>query len=108
MISRANLVWALAELGEFEEGAACAAECVRLAEVADDPYSLILACVGQGMLSLTKGELTQAVGVLERAIELCRRWTVPVLTPVAASLLLQFASQDIHERFRFLAGAAGA
>jgi len=87
VISRTNLVWALAELGDFAEAAACAAESVRIAEAADDSYSLIFAYLGPGVLALIKGELPQAINVLERAVGLCRTWTVPVLAPVAASLL---------------------
>jgi class 3 adenylate cyclase/tetratricopeptide (TPR) repeat protein len=87
VISRTNLVWALAELGDFAEAASCAAESVRIAEAADDSYSLIFAYLGPGVLALIKGDLLQATNVLERAVGLCRTWTVPVLAPVAASLL---------------------
>jgi class 3 adenylate cyclase/tetratricopeptide (TPR) repeat protein len=87
VISRTNLVWALAELGEFAEGAACGVECIRVAEAADDSYSLIFAYLGTGMLALTKGDLPQATALLERAVDLCRTWTVPALLPMAASLL---------------------
>jgi class 3 adenylate cyclase/tetratricopeptide (TPR) repeat protein len=87
VISRTNLVWTLADLGEFAEGAACGVECIRVAEAAQDSYSLIFAYLGTGMLALTKGEMPRAIALAERAVNLCRTSTVPALLPMAASLL---------------------
>ncbi len=87
VISRTNLVWCLAELGEFTEGMAVGEEGVRIAEAADHPYSLIFALFGVGDLCVLKGELHQAIPVLERSLELCRAWNLPLLFTVAASSL---------------------
>ncbi len=56
VFARGWLVWCLAELGEFTEAVARAAEGVRIAETADEPFSLIQACLGLGGPYVRKGE----------------------------------------------------
>ena len=46
VLSRAWLVWCLAEQGRFSEGLTYGEEAVQLAENVDHPYSLIVACLG--------------------------------------------------------------
>ena len=87
VLLRFHLVWCLAELGHFAEGIVHAQEGIRIAEEADNPYSLMFAYVGAGILSLLRGELSQATPVLERGFELCRVWNLPILFPVTASTL---------------------
>jgi tetratricopeptide (TPR) repeat protein len=72
VLSRAWLVRCLAELGAFPEGIAHAEEAVRIAEAVDHPLSLIHAYLGVGFLSLRQRDLSRAIPVLERCLDLCR------------------------------------
>jgi tetratricopeptide (TPR) repeat protein len=74
VLSRAWLVWCLAELGEFERALPRGAEAVQIAETRDHPYSILAAYFGAGSLHLRRGEVARAVGVLERALDLCHTW----------------------------------
>jgi class 3 adenylate cyclase/tetratricopeptide (TPR) repeat protein len=72
VLSRHWLGRCLAELGAFPEGIAHREEAVRIAEAVDHQMSLILAYHGVGFLSLRKGDLSRAIPMLERCLELCR------------------------------------
>ncbi len=85
VFSRSWLAWCLAELGEFAEGAAIADEGMRIAEEADHPFSLAVACSGIGILSLRKGDLHRAISVLERGLQVCQTWHIPLMFPWVAS-----------------------
>jgi class 3 adenylate cyclase/tetratricopeptide (TPR) repeat protein len=74
VLSRAWLVWCLAELGEFERAVPLGEEAIRIAEAVDHPYSILTARFGVGGLHLRRGDLTRAIAVLEHALELCRTW----------------------------------
>jgi tetratricopeptide (TPR) repeat protein len=87
VLSRAWLGLCLAELGGFAEGIACGEEAVRIAQAIDHPYSLCTAYCGIGGLYLRKGDLPEAIRVLERGLGLCRTWNFLVLWPTAASEL---------------------
>jgi len=78
---------ALAELGQFEEGARLGEEALQIAETANHPFSIAVACWALGHLYLRHGDLPEAVARLEQGIELCRRWTIPVWFPRLASAL---------------------
>jgi tetratricopeptide (TPR) repeat protein len=82
--ARSHLVWAQAESGEFEEALVEAREAVRLAEELDHPYSLSVAWWALGSLFAIRGQLTQAVPPLERALVLCRESNLAVLSPLLA------------------------
>ncbi|HWT82002.1 MAG TPA: adenylate cyclase, partial [Candidatus Methylomirabilis sp.] len=86
------LVWCLAELGNFSEGIPCAQEGIRIAEEANNPYSLMFAYAGAGTLWLLRGELSQATPLLERGFELCRVRNFPIpLSLIASSLGIGYA-----------------
>ena len=87
VFSRSWLALCLAERGEFAEGIAQGEEGVRIAGAADHPYTVIIACVGLGGLYLLKGELHNAISVLERALVLDRVENIPLLFPFVASTL---------------------
>jgi len=87
VVSRAWLVRCLAELGVFPEGIAHAEEAVRIAEAADHPNSLIHAYLGGGLLFLRMRDLSRAIPILERGLELCRIWDILSLFPHTASAL---------------------
>ncbi len=87
VMARWLLVSSLAEHGEFSEGLVHGQEGLRIAEEVRHPYSLILMCWGLALLYTLKGELSHAGVHLERALALCRDWTVPVLSPVTTGFL---------------------
>ena len=68
VMSRTWLVSCLADLGAFDEGTARGAEAVRLAEAVDHPFSLTQAYFALGSLYLRKGDLSEAIPVLERGL----------------------------------------
>jgi len=72
VISRAWLVRCLAELGTFPEGIARGEEAVQIAEARGHPNSLLHACHGAGYLALRTGDLSRAIPLLERCVNLCR------------------------------------
>jgi class 3 adenylate cyclase/tetratricopeptide (TPR) repeat protein len=69
VLSRAYLARYLAELGAFPEGIAHAEEAIRIAEVVQ-PLSLVSACVSVGFLFLRQGDLSRAIPILERGLDL--------------------------------------
>ena len=64
-----------------------AEEAVRIAEAVDHPYSLIHAYLGVGFLSLRQRDLSRAIPVLERCLELCRFSNILLWFPETASAL---------------------
>jgi tetratricopeptide (TPR) repeat protein len=85
--SRGWLVRSLAELGAFLEGSAHAEEAVRIAEAIDHPNSLIHAYLATGFLSLRQRDLSKAIPVLERCLELCRVYNILFWFPETTSAL---------------------
>jgi tetratricopeptide (TPR) repeat protein len=83
--SRVWLAWCLAELGAFTEGIAIAEEGLRLAEAADNPFSLVEAYRGISYVYLRKGEFHSAVPALEDALKVCHDWNILLLSPLVAS-----------------------
>src|SRR6266850_1228635 len=80
-------VGCLAELGEFVEGIAQGERGIRVAEATDQPYSHVTAYFGLGYLHLNKGDLDQAIPLLEQAVEVCQVAKIPVWFPASASYL---------------------
>ena len=70
--SRAWLAWVLSFLGEFAEGIHHGEEALRLATEAGQGFPPIVAHACLGRLYLAKGDLEQAVHVLDRGLVLCR------------------------------------
>jgi tetratricopeptide (TPR) repeat protein len=87
VLSRAWLARCLAELGAFPEGIAHGEEAVRIAEAVDHPNSLLYAYLGVGILSLRKGDLSRAIPVLERGLDLCRVYNIRLWFPETAAAL---------------------
>jgi tetratricopeptide (TPR) repeat protein len=77
----------LAEVGAFSEGLTHGEEGLRIAEAVNHPPSLVQACRGIGSVYLYKGKLHQALPCLERSLEVCRVWDVPILLYVISSTL---------------------
>jgi len=76
VMARYHLTWIFADEGKFKEGIAHGQEGIRLAEALDHPYSLAFACSGLAHLQITRGELSHAVRLLERARALAREWNL--------------------------------
>jgi class 3 adenylate cyclase/tetratricopeptide (TPR) repeat protein len=91
VISRNFLVRCFAELGMFAEGIARGVESIQIVEVVDHPFDLTSAYFNVGYLYLRKGDLHQAILLLERSLGLCqganRSILFPVLFPIISSAL---------------------
>jgi class 3 adenylate cyclase/tetratricopeptide (TPR) repeat protein len=70
VLSRAFLARALAERGDFDEGDAHGHDAIRIAEALEHPFSLIEACMALAYLHGVRGDLSQAIRVLGRAVAL--------------------------------------
>ena len=107
--SRAFLARCLAELGAFSEGSAHAAEAIRIAEAVDHPNSLLHAYHGIGFLALRQRDLSRAIPVLERCLDLCRVYNMLLWFPETASALgCAYALCRPCRRGLATAGAGGA
>jgi tetratricopeptide (TPR) repeat protein len=85
---RAWLAWGLAELGAFAEGIVRGGEAVQIAETTvDQPFTLSQAYLGVGLIRLRKGDLPQAIAVLERSLGVCQAGDVQFVLPWVASHL---------------------
>ncbi len=78
VMARGYLTWVFADRGKFEEGIAHGQEGIRLAEALDQPNSLTVVCWYLAHLQITRGELGDAVRLLERGLAVAREWN---LTP---------------------------
>jgi class 3 adenylate cyclase/tetratricopeptide (TPR) repeat protein len=87
VMSRTWSVFCLADLGAFDEGTAWGEEAVRLAEAGDHPFSLTQAFFALGSLYLRKGDLPQAIPVLERGMERCQVANILTWLPAVAAAL---------------------
>ena len=77
LMARSYLTWVLTDQGKFEEGIVHGREeGLRLAESLDQPYSLVATCWTLACLHLTRGDLSDAVRLLERGLALCREWNL--------------------------------
>jgi class 3 adenylate cyclase len=79
--ARSWLCWALAERGEFADGAAVGEEAARIAESEDDPYSRAQAAFGLGMVRVIEGQPEPAVRLLEEGLVVARVASIPFLVP---------------------------
>ena len=71
VLTRAQLAWTLAELGQFDEALETATEGLRLAESRRDSYSVIYALLGVGGTLVRRGQPREATPLLERGIGQC-------------------------------------
>ena len=91
ILSRAWLVWSLAELGEFAEAERISDELLELS-APRRAVDRIYACRGVGFLYLRSDRPARAAEVLERALDLCREYGVRGLVPhIAAPLSAAYA-----------------
>jgi tetratricopeptide (TPR) repeat protein len=66
----------LAELGVFDEGLAIGQEAIRIAEANEQPWDLLAAYRGVGLLSLAQGDIQAAIPCFERCLGLCQAWDI--------------------------------
>ena len=87
--NRVYLAWCLAERGEFAEGFSRGKEAVAVAEAeaVDEPFTTTHVYFGVGLLHLRKGELAEAIVVLERCIHISETADVPMMFAYAAHFL---------------------
>ncbi|HUF76780.1 MAG TPA: adenylate/guanylate cyclase domain-containing protein [Longimicrobiales bacterium] len=87
------LAWSLAELGEFAEATRRTEESLRLAEALENPFHLIMACMGVGMVHLRQGNAPAAMPALERGLQVCHTFGLTALMfhGIAASLGAAYA-----------------
>jgi DNA-binding SARP family transcriptional activator/ABC-type cobalamin/Fe3+-siderophores transport system ATPase subunit len=85
--SGAYLANVLSQFGRFDEAIRQAEAAVRIAEEADHPFSLYTGLFDLGLAHLRRGDLPRATGVLERDLDLCRKWQIAVGTPIVAAAL---------------------
>ena len=89
VLSRSFLARALAERGVFDEGEAHGEDAIRIAEALDHPFSLVEACVGLAYVHSVRGDLNGAIRPADRAVALCRDWTLTTFAPHAMATLGQ-------------------
>jgi len=94
VLSRSWLAVVLAERGDFVEGIARGEEGVRISEMLDHQFSLLVACMGLGHLNGVKGELGQAVRVLERGLTLSHDWNFILFSPSVEGRLAHVYAQS--------------
>jgi tetratricopeptide (TPR) repeat protein len=87
VFSRGFLAWCHAELGEFAQGEGASDEGLRIASAVEHPFSLVYAQLGIGNVHLRKGNIEQAIEVLESAIALGRAADIPVGVAYGTSYL---------------------
>jgi tetratricopeptide (TPR) repeat protein len=87
VFSRAWLASCLAERGEFAAGIPCGEEAVRIAETVEQPFGVMAASYGLGLLYLRQGQLDQAVPLLQHSLSVCRSAQTLVMFPWVASAL---------------------
>jgi class 3 adenylate cyclase/tetratricopeptide (TPR) repeat protein len=107
VISGVWLADVLSQLGRFDEAIGHAEAAVQIAEAADHPFTLYQGLIDLGRAHLRRGNLLRATRVLERGLDLCRRWEIAVGTPnVAATLGAAYAlAGRADEALPLVAGA---
>src|SRR3989442_7787466 len=85
--SRAVLARVLAERGVFDEADTHGQEAIRIAEALDHRYSVVVGCLDLAYLKSIRGKLSQAAGLVERAVAQCREWHITSHTPIAMAAL---------------------
>ena len=82
--ARTWLVSCLAELGEFARAAPLAREALEVARKVGEPWTLVNAYLGLGILHIREGGIGTAIETLDDGLEICRRFNIDVwLGPIA-------------------------
>ena len=86
-IVRSYLAWGLAERGDFGAAIARGQEGVDIADAVHHAYSQAYACWGLAFAHVVRGDLGEAVRILERATILLHEWNLPLIDALASGLL---------------------
>jgi tetratricopeptide (TPR) repeat protein len=78
---------ARAELGDISEARANAAQSLALARQVDNQFAWVFAYLAEGWVNFRAGDPERALPFLEHAYETCLNEEVPLMAPVASSLL---------------------
>jgi tetratricopeptide (TPR) repeat protein len=87
VISRGHAAGSLAALGDFAEGRSVAEDAVRLAEAAEQPFSIASALWYAGLVYRSQGALHTAIPMLERSLALYETANIPMWRALTASIL---------------------
>jgi class 3 adenylate cyclase/tetratricopeptide (TPR) repeat protein len=87
VLARTWLVWCLNERGEFAESRVRAEEAMQMTATGEHPYSLSMACLALGSLTLQQGKLQQAIAVLQRGLSSSQTAHLQELFPLLAAPL---------------------
>ena len=87
VLSRCFLTTGLADRGEFDAGIAIGEEALQIAQSLDHSWPMILAWWSLGYLHGIRGQLTEAVHLLERCITLAREGNVPFCSAIVSWFL---------------------
>ena len=99
-----------ANQGEFEEGIAHSKEGIRVAQSLDHPYSLANVIWTLECLQISRGELGQALQLIERGLTLSREWNLTFHSAAQMGRLgyLHALSGEVAEGIPLLEHAASA
>jgi class 3 adenylate cyclase/tetratricopeptide (TPR) repeat protein len=75
------------EHGDFAEASAVAHAGLKIAEMANSPYSMSQVCFSIGLLHLRQGSIEDAIEFLERGTDICRSRQIHIWVPRLASAL---------------------
>ena len=103
VLARTWLVSCLAEIGEFARAVPLAQEAVRLAEGSGEPWSLVDAYLGVGILHVRRGDIPSATTILAKGLDISRRFHIDVwFPPLASSLGHTLAVSNLPEALTLL------
>jgi predicted ATPase len=84
---RSTLAWTLAEIGDFDDAIAHAAEGMRDSEAVDDPQSVAVAANILGRVYVDRGDVERALPHLEHGLAVAQRFDLPNAEIWALTLL---------------------
>lgn len=81
VFTRVVFSWCLADLGEFDEGFRAIEHATKLATEVNQPWDLLATARAAAILHLGRGELDDAIRLLERCRSLCESADIPGWAP---------------------------
>jgi len=89
VLSRCIRAWSQSELGEFEPALAETREALALAESSGHSFSVLTASFVTAVVRLSRGDLAEAIRILEQGLALSRAERMRIWYPAFAVLLAQ-------------------
>ena len=87
VVARSWLVWALAERGKFEQGQRYGNEALMIAKAVGHPFNLAHIYYDLGYFYQVKGDYTQAVETMDKAMQIVKEWSLTYLSPFIMGFL---------------------